>query len=138
MTRLIYLFILTLMSTYGAKAQDTTQTKRDMEMQQILGMTKTQYETYREGLNVYEKRIKVVLGDKTLDRNARDAAMEKLVAERREYVKKNLTEKQRKNLEEYYNRNTPASPRAKQQKEQEDRLAKRGIRVVKDSTSKKP
>ena len=126
-----------MLSVFRAGAQDSTHTAKDKQLQQVLGMTNQQYSNYSKGLREHDKRLKEVLEDKNLDKNARGAATEKILKERKAYMEQNLSEQQRKKLSEFNRQNLTVSPRAKHQKEVEERIARRGIRVVKDSTTKK-
>lgn len=138
MARPIYLFLFIVMSAYATNAQDFEPSKRHVEMRQVLGMTKHQYQAYNTGIKKYDRKIKTVLDNRTLDRHARGLAMEKLLRERKSYVQQHLCKEQRLKLEEYNRKTMPSSAKAKQQREQEERLAKNGMKVAaKESEIKK-
>lgn len=131
-------FIFLLIGSSKMNAQDSTETARDKQLRQVLGMSKSQYKNYDEIIKGYDKRLNVVLKDKKLEKNARGLAIQKILDERRGFLFQQLTEEQRKKLNDYNRKNSPASLDARHQKEMKERLAKRGIKLIKDSTSKKP
>jgi hypothetical protein len=135
MNRIIYsLLIIFFISMFKGSAQDSIQTSRDVQLQQLLGMSKTQYKSYSEGLKKYDKSLAEILNNKSMDKNTRGAAMEKVLGERRAFQQQYLSEVQQKKLFEFNRQHAPASTRSKQRKELEERLTKRGIRISSDST----
>ena len=119
-----------MIACYQLKAQDTTQNKRDLELQQLLGMSKTEYKTFQQGLKPHDRHLSAVLKDETLNKEARSTELKRVLDERKAYLQQQLTETQQKKLLEYDRQHAPASQYQKQRQELEERLKKKGITVV--------
>jgi len=139
MKKCFCLFLLTaFVSSYNANAQDTTWTKRDLYVQRLLGINDSAYGIYSRGIKEYDMGVKALMDDKKLTGNQREAAIKKLLLARKKYQKQHLSEGQISKLEQDNRINMPPSQRKKRHKEMQERLAKRKIKVLKDSTNKKP
>ncbi len=123
------LIIMCFIACHQLNAQDSTRSQRHVQLQQLLGMSKGQYKTFRDGLKEFDKKITPLVKDEKLDKNAKGTAMNKVLSERRAYIEQNLTEEQRKRLHEFNKQHLPVSPRQKEQQKVEERLKKKGIKV---------
>jgi hypothetical protein len=135
MAKTIYLLvILTMFVARKVTAQDTTSRSTQMQMQQALGMTKEQYKSYRDSLRLFDKRLTSVLKDTTLDKNTKGLALNSALQARKAYIQRHLTPDQQKKLSELNSRYAPVSPRIKNEKQHQEQLRQKGIKMTIDST----
>ena len=134
MTKYIYsLLFMLLLSTVKLMAQDNTAlSARELQIKEVLKMNSSDYAVFSKAMKQYDKQLATVFKDTTMNKKERNAAIEKVLAEKRAYIEQHLTEAQRKALLDFERNSAAAqgSPHQKQIKESQERLRKKGIKPV--------
>jgi hypothetical protein len=125
------LIVIITMSHLTISAQKAADSTRHKHVRQILGMTDAQYKGYRDSLRWYDQRISSILRSDSLNKTIRSRELADVMTQRRLFMQKHATPDQAAKVHQQNMRNRPVSPRLKQRKELEERLKKKGIKVVK-------